>query len=201
MSELVRYDRSCNASGPTRCSTSQATPAAPRCHTGCGTTTSDAPTAPSATAHPSHALGTSPGTTASGSQRAFPWRPVLLCPAGPRGRERVAYRGLKQPGVILGLAHRRPGPGQILADRLAIPTRVTSDRRNRPAPASKRVYLHIVLLSQHPQRLPFSGSGVEHHDPGGSPRRKNAGDSALRLAYGSAPLTAAATPSRVGGFQ
>ena len=33
--------------------------------------------------------------------------------------------------------------------------------------------LHIILLSQHPQWLP-SGSGVEHRDPGGSPRQNRA---------------------------
>src|SRR5438876_1049993 len=43
---------------------------------------------------------------------------------------------------------------QILAHRLAIAACVTGDRRDRPAPARKRVNLHIVLLRQHPQRLP-----------------------------------------------
>src|SRR3954466_7631082 len=38
-----------------------AKPAAPHCHTGCATTTSGAPTAPSATALPSNAFGRSPG--------------------------------------------------------------------------------------------------------------------------------------------
>src|SRR4051794_25976864 len=42
-------------------------PVAPHCHTGCATTTSDAPTAPSATALPSPAFGTSPGSTARAS--------------------------------------------------------------------------------------------------------------------------------------
>ena len=46
--------RPCNASGPTPSNTPQATPAAHHCHTGCATTTSGAPTAPSATAHPLH---------------------------------------------------------------------------------------------------------------------------------------------------
>src|SRR4051812_34151667 len=40
-------------------------PVGPRCHTGCATTTSGAPTAPSATALPSTAFGRSPGSTAS----------------------------------------------------------------------------------------------------------------------------------------
>jgi hypothetical protein len=44
----------------------------------------------------------------------------------------------------------RPVNGEVLAHRLAIPTGVPSDRRDRPAPASERADLHIVLLSQHP---------------------------------------------------
>ena len=44
--------RPCNANGPTRSNTPQATPVEPRCHTGCATTTSGAPTAPSATDPP-----------------------------------------------------------------------------------------------------------------------------------------------------
>ena len=44
--------RRCNANGPTPSNTPQATPAAPHCHTGCATTTSGAPTAPSATGPP-----------------------------------------------------------------------------------------------------------------------------------------------------
>ena len=39
-------------------------PVGPRCHTGCATTTSGAPTAPSAIALPSSAFGRSPGSTA-----------------------------------------------------------------------------------------------------------------------------------------
>src|SRR4051794_18013162 len=58
-------NRRCNANGPTRSTTPQAKPVGPRCHTGCATTTSGAPTAPSATALPSPAFGRSPGSTAS----------------------------------------------------------------------------------------------------------------------------------------
>ena len=54
-----------NANGPTRSNTPQAMPAARHCHTGPATTTSDAPTAPSATARRSCAFGTSPGSTSS----------------------------------------------------------------------------------------------------------------------------------------
>ncbi len=43
----------------------QVRPDGPHCHTGCTTTTSGAPTAPSATALPSNAFGRSPGSTAS----------------------------------------------------------------------------------------------------------------------------------------
>jgi transposase InsO family protein len=63
--KVERYQQTCNASGPTPCNTPQATPAAKRCRTGSTTTTSSAPTAPSATAHPSTAFGTSQGITAS----------------------------------------------------------------------------------------------------------------------------------------
>ena len=62
--------RHSNANGPTRSNTPQAPPAGPRCHTGCATTTSGAPTAPSATAPRSHAFGRSPGSTASARRRA-----------------------------------------------------------------------------------------------------------------------------------
>ena len=55
--------RRSSASGRTRSSTPPATRVGPHCHTGCATTTSGAPTAPSATALPSNAFGRSPGST------------------------------------------------------------------------------------------------------------------------------------------
>jgi hypothetical protein len=67
--KVCATSRPCN--GPTRCNTPQATPAARHCHTGSATTTSSAPTAPSATVHPPTAFGTSPGTTASPRASAF----------------------------------------------------------------------------------------------------------------------------------
>ena len=49
----------------------QATPAAPRWHPECATTTSGAPTAPLATGHRSSAFGTSPGSTARARSVSF----------------------------------------------------------------------------------------------------------------------------------
>ena len=62
--------RRSSASGRTRSSTPPATRVGPRCHTGCATTTSGAPTAPSATALPSNAFGRSPGSTARTTEHA-----------------------------------------------------------------------------------------------------------------------------------
>src|SRR5450631_4835581 len=41
---------------------------------------------------------------------------------------------------------------QVLADRLAVPARVTTDRRLIPAAHSQSMYLHVVLLCEHPHR-------------------------------------------------
>ncbi|HXQ00370.1 MAG TPA: hypothetical protein VN845_09960 [Solirubrobacteraceae bacterium] len=61
--KVERYQQTCNASVPIPCNTPQAMPATHCCHTGFATTTRSAPTALSATAHPSHAFEMSPGTT------------------------------------------------------------------------------------------------------------------------------------------
>src|SRR5450755_357968 len=42
--------------------------------------------------------------------------------------------------------------GQVPADRLAVPARVTADRRLIPAARSQSMYLHVVLLCEHPHR-------------------------------------------------
>src|SRR5450755_3707986 len=41
---------------------------------------------------------------------------------------------------------------QVLADRLAVPARVTTDRRLIPAAHSQSMYLHVVLLCENPHR-------------------------------------------------
>ena len=69
--KVERYQQTLHANGPTRSSTPQAQPVGRHCHTGCATTTSGAPTAPSATALPSSAFGRSPGSTSS-ARRSHP---------------------------------------------------------------------------------------------------------------------------------
>ena len=59
--KVERYQQTLQRSGPTRSNTPPAQRARPHCHTGCATTTSGAPTAPSATGRHSHAFGRSPG--------------------------------------------------------------------------------------------------------------------------------------------
>jgi len=52
---------------------------------------------------------------------------------------------------------RLPGgsvAGQVLRDRLAVPAGVPGDRGLRPTSARERVYLHVVLLGQHPHGPP-----------------------------------------------
>ena len=97
--------RRCNASGPTRWSTPQARPVGPRCHTGCATTTSGAPTAPSPTALPSTAFGRSPGSTASRPRR---WLPEGL---------EVQRRGQRRPRRTLVVP--RSGSRSLLVGLLA----------------------------------------------------------------------------------
>jgi len=70
--------RRCNANGPTRWSTPQARHVGHRCHTGCTTTTSGAPTALSATELPLLAFGRSPGSTASFSETVTAKQRVVL---------------------------------------------------------------------------------------------------------------------------
>ena len=64
-------------------------------------------------------------------------------------RDEVVTKRLQAARRRLAL---RGGPGQILADRLAVTAGVPRDRRHRPAPPRQGVDLHIVLLSQHPLR-------------------------------------------------
>jgi hypothetical protein len=69
---LSATSRPCSANGPTRWSTPPARRVGPHCHTGCATTTSGAPTAPSATALPSTAFGRSLGSTSRAGRAARP---------------------------------------------------------------------------------------------------------------------------------
>ena len=50
------------------------------------------------------------------------------------------------------LPRRHRAGGQILADRLAVPARVPADRRLIPAARGQGMYLHVVLLCEHPHR-------------------------------------------------
>ena len=98
--------RRCNANGPTRWNTPQATPDAPHCHTGCATTTSGAPTAPSATALPSNAFGRSPGSTARCAGVADAQRRS----ATAAGRRNAASKAKVTPSPLSTLPRCDSGP-------------------------------------------------------------------------------------------
>ncbi len=86
--KVERYQQTLQREWAYALNTPPATPVGPPCHTGCATTTSGAPTAPSATGPPSSAFGTSPGSTPRPEERARtgaskgtlrkidPWRPT-----------------------------------------------------------------------------------------------------------------------------
>ena len=70
-------------------------------------------------------------------------------------------RVIDEPGLDVGAVELKtarcpipgwPVAGQVLRDRLAVPAGMPRDRGLRPTPARKCVYLHIVLLGQHPPR-------------------------------------------------
>jgi hypothetical protein len=73
---------------------------------------------------------------------------------------------LEVGAVGLQAARRRlpcgPVAGQVLRDRLAIPAGMSRDRGLRPSPARERVYLHVVLLGQHPPRSSSFDSWLEN---------------------------------------
>ena len=86
--------------------TPQATPVAPHCHTGSATTTSGAPTAPSATALPSTAFGRSPGTTARCAGVADAQRRS----ATAAGRRNAASKAKVTPSPLSTLPRCDSGP-------------------------------------------------------------------------------------------
>ena len=71
----------------------------------------------------------------------------------------------------------------------------------RPAPLRQRVNLHVVLLSQHPHRLPSDRGPRRTANAGGSPRQNGAGaqlDSASPYGLGSASRARATALPRMG---
>src|SRR5450755_534036 len=61
--------------------------------------------------------------------------------------------------------------GQVPADRLAVPARVPADRRLIPAARSQSMYLHVVLLCEHPHRSLSLVMASEPVDGEGDPRQ------------------------------
>src|ERR1035438_7617902 len=75
--------------------------------------------------------------------------------------------------------------GQVPADRLAVPARVPADRRLIPATRSQSMYLHVVLLCEHPHRSLSLVIASEPTTVRGTPDRPRAarGDSGSRGGY------------------
>lgn len=108
--KVERYtNRPCSANGPTPCNTPQAKPDATRCHTGCATTTSDAPTARSATALPSNAFGRSPGSTSSSAHWLCRGQDACAVYLALVARELAPQPGFQTPEQQRALDARRLG--------------------------------------------------------------------------------------------
>ena len=75
-------------------------------------------------------------------------------------RLQIATERLKTARRRLPALARRAG--QVLRDRLAVPTGVPRDRGLRPAARNQCVYLHVVLLGQHPPRSSSLVLGLEN---------------------------------------
>src|SRR5215218_2059350 len=75
------------------------------------------------------------------------------------------------------LTRRGPHPSdafvvQVAADRLAVMTEMTGDRRDRPTSLAERVSVHIVLLCEHGTGLPRWLAVVEDSSLEGAPPRR-----------------------------
>src|SRR5450755_3436704 len=79
---------------------------------------------------------------------------------------------------------------QVLADRLAVPARVTTDRRLIPAAHSQSMYLHVVLLCEQSPPVPLARHRVRTDDGEGDPRQN------ARRARGSTPARSYGTRLR-----
>src|SRR5205807_5316010 len=86
--------------------------------------------------------------------------------------------------------------GKVLADGLAVPAGMPRDRGLRPAASGKRVYLHVVLLGQHPPRSSSLVMASRTGDGEGDPRQNGAHAPGHDSGIGPPGLTHCRAPAR-----
>jgi len=112
--KVERYQQTLQREWPTHSNTRQAMHVGRRCHTGWATTTSGAPTAPSATKLPSPAFGTSPGTTPRRRRRRLRYPlPVIARLSRRECGRRAGWSSRRRAWGVRTDKPNRPGCGVV----------------------------------------------------------------------------------------